>query len=333
MKYKDYYSILGVERTASADEIKKAYRKLAKKFHPDVTGGDKAKEARFKEISEAYETLGDEKKRAAYDEMRKNPFAGMGGGGPGGFPGGAGGFGGGGAAGFDINEILNRMRGEVNRERAARGRAQAQREPRGGFGDLFEMFGRGGRVQPDRGEDVIAQMEIDLPEAALGAEKLLQVDGKRLTVKIPPGVTTGKTIRIAGQGHPGSGGAPAGDLLIEIKERPHARFRRVQAGSSDVEVDVPVPLDVAVLGGKAEVATLEGNTVTLTIPAGTSSGRRLRLRGKGAHVSLGPGAERRAGRDDARGDLYAVVQVQVPSGELPERAQELIREFARLTRK
>ncbi len=324
---KDFYKTLGVAETASADEIKKSYRKLAKRFHPDVTGGDKAKEARFKEISEAYETVGDEKKRAAYDEMRKNPFAGMGGG----MPGGGSGFSGG--VTFDLNDILNRMRGEVREERAQqRARAQQQQQqqqqqrgPRG-FENVFDMFGFGGEGPGPhasaRGEDVIAKLDIELPEAALGADKLLQVDGKRLTVKIPPGVTSGKTIRIAGQGQPGIRNAPPGDLLIEIHERPHARFRRAAPGAPDVEVDVPVPVDVAILGGKAEVPTLEGTSVTLTIPPGTSSGRRLRLRGKGAHTSK-----------EQRGDLYAVIQVQVPSGELPERAKELIAEFAKLTRK
>jgi DnaJ-class molecular chaperone len=323
---KDFYKTLGVSESASADEIKKAYRKLAKKLHPDVTGGDKAKEARFKEASAAYDTLGDEKKRAAYDELRKNPFANMPGTGAGPGPGG---FGGG--VSFDLNEILNRMRGEVREERA-RARAQQQhqhqqRGPRGGgsgdFGSVFDMFGfEGGEPRSARGEDLIAKLEIELPEAALGAEKMLQVDGKRLTVKIPPGVTTGKTIRIAGQGQPGMRNAPAGDLLIEIQERAHPRFRRVTAGAPDVEVDAPVPVDVAILGGKADVPTLEGTAVTLTIPPGTSSGRRLRLRGKGAHIDK-----------ERRGDLYAVVQVHVPSGELPERAKELIAEFAQLTRK
>jgi len=307
---KDYYKVLGVGETSSADEIKKAYRKLAKKYHPDVTGGDKAKEARFKEASEAYEVLGDDKKRAAYDEQRRNPFAGAGGGFPGGFPGGAGGFSGGapGGVNVDLGDLFSQFKGGAG----------------GGIGDIFEMFGGGGaRAQraPRKGEDVVARFEIDLPDAALGGEKELIIDGKRLKVRIPPGVGDGKTIRLAGQGNPGGKGAPAGDLLIELHEKPHPRFRRRAPGSADIEVDVPIHVDTAILGGKAEVPTLEGTTVSLTIPPGTSSGRQLRLRGKGAHQQGG-----------TRGDLYGVASVQVPEA-IPARDKELIEEFAKLTKK
>jgi curved DNA-binding protein len=304
---KDYYKVLGVGETASADEIKKSYRKLAKKYHPDVTGGDKAKEARFKEASEAYEVLGDDKKRAAYDEQRRNPFAGSGF--PGGFPGGQ--PGGGGRVNVDLGDLFSQFKGGGGGG--------------GGFGDIFEMFGGGARAQraPRKGEDVVARFEIELPDAALGGEKELIIDGRRLKVRIPPGVGDGKTIRLAGQGNPGAKGAPAGDLLIELHEKPHARFRRRAPGSADIEVDVPIPVDTAILGGKAEVPTLEGTTVSLTIPPGTSSGRQLRLRGKGAHQ---PGA--------GRGDLYGIASVQVPSPEaMPARAKELLEEFAKLTKK
>jgi DnaJ-class molecular chaperone len=311
---KDYYKTLGVAETASADELKKAYRKLAKKNHPDATGGDKTKEARFKEISEAYETLGDEKKRAAYDEQRKNPFAGFAGGGR--APGG----GAGGPVNVDIEELLSRMRA------SGAGKSAPRDGGGGGFSDVFDMFGFGGfsggaeaRRAPRRGEDVVARLEVDLPDAAVGAEKTVVIEGKRYQVKIPAGITDGKTIRLAGQGRPGANGPP-GDLLIEVHERPHARFRRTTPSGADVEVDVPVPVDVAVLGGKAEVPTLEGKDVSLTIPAGSSSGRKLRLRGKGAQATSG------------RGDLYAVVSVQVPS-EIPARARELMQEFAKLTKK
>jgi DnaJ-class molecular chaperone len=167
----------------------------------------------------------------------------------------------------------------------------------------------------------VATLDIELPEAALGAEKTINVDGRRLTVKIPAGVTDGKTIRLGGQGEPGPRNGSAGDLLIELKEKPHSRFRRM-THPADIETDVPVPLDVAVLGGKAPVQTLEGSTVTLSIPPGSSSGRRLRLKEKGAHQAAGK----------PRGDLYAVVSVQVPS-EIPPKARELMEEFARLTKK
>jgi molecular chaperone DnaJ len=330
MAMKDFYKVLGVTEKASADELKKAYRKLAKKYHPDVTGGDKAKEAKFKEISEAYETLGDEKRRAQYDEQRSNPFgAGM--------PPGAGrpgsGFPGGGAQGFDINDLFSQFGG-----RGAGGRVYTYSSggggpegDMGGMGDIFEMFrgaGAGARAraqqqQPRKGQDVVAKLDIDLTDAALGAEKHLTVDGKQLKVKIPAGVHDGQTIRLAGQGEPAPGkGAQPGDLLIELHERPHPRFRRRPEHPADIEVDVPVPVDVAVLGGKAPVQTLEGTTVNLSIPPGSSSGRKLRLKEKGA---MQPGGK-------PRGDLYAVVSVQVPS-EIPPRARELIEEFGKLTKK
>jgi curved DNA-binding protein len=310
---KDYYKSLGVSESASADEIKKAYRKLAKKNHPDVTGGDKAKEAKFKEVTEAYEVLGDDKKRAAYDEQRRNPFAG-------GFPGAAG-AGAGGPGGFnvDLGDLFSQFKG-----------ARGGQPGGGGFGDIFEMFGGGGpqaRRAPRKGEDVIARFEIDLPDAALGAEKEIIVEGRRLKIKIPPGVTDGKTIRLAGQGQPGGKGAPAGDLLIELHERPHPRFKRREPGAADIEVELPIPVDTAILGGKADVTTLEGTKISLTIPPGTSSGRQLRLRGKGA-VIAGQGKE-----TGARGDLFAIASIQVPQEEVSARAKELIAEFAKLTKK
>jgi DnaJ-class molecular chaperone len=198
------------------------------------------------------------------------------------------------------------------------------------MGDIFEMF-RGGqagggaraRQQPRRGQDVVAKLDIELPEAALGAEKSVSVDGKQLKIKIPPGVTSGKTMRLAGQGEPAPGkGAQPGDLLIELHEKPHARFRRRADNPADIEVDVPVPVEVAVLGGKAQVQTLEGTTVNLSIPPGSSSGRKLRLKEKGAMQAGGK----------PRGDLYAVVSVQVPSEISPE-ARELMEQFAKLTKK
>ncbi len=331
MATKDYYKTLGVAETASADELKKAYRKLAKKYHPDVTGGDKAKEAKFKELSEADETLGDEKKRAQYDEQRKNPFAG-------GMPGGAysGPFpGGGGAQGFDINDLFSQFGGRPGGGGGARVYTYGTGADGdlGGIGDIFDMFrgGAGGGAaagrtarQPRRGNDVVAKLDIDLPDAALGADKTITVDGKQLKVKIPPGVGGGKTIRLAGQGGAAPRGGQPGDLLIELHERPHPRFRRRAENPADIEVELPVPLDVAVVGGKAQAPTLEGTTVTLSIPPGSSSGRRLRLKEKGAAQGGGK----------PRGDLYAVVSVQVPNpSDLPPRARELLEEFARLTKK
>ncbi len=305
---KDYYRTLGVGENASADEIKRAYRRLAKKYHPDATGGDKAKEAKFKEITEAYETVGDEKKRSAYDVERKNPFAGgvpPGAGGP--FPGGFRGGAwrttpGGGRANIDVEELFNRH------EREGGG---------GGFGDLFsELFGGATRTRTAaKGADVHARLEIELPTAAHGGDVPIVVDGKKLTVKVPAGVDDGQTIRVTGQGQPGKAGA--GDLLLEVHVKPHAQFRRHAA---DLEVDLPLTIDQAVLGAKVDVPTLEGR-VQLTVPPSTSSGLKMRLRGKGVPK-----------RDGTRGDLYAVTQIVVPK-EVPPKAKELISEFTKLTRK
>ncbi len=308
MAKKDYYKVLGVAENAPAEEIKKAYRRLAKKNHPDVTGGDKAKEARFKEVSEAYETLGDEKKRAQYDAERKSPFAG-------GFPPGGspfpGGYGRTGRVNVDINDLFRGARG---------GRTTTTTAGEGGLGDLFsELFGRSGRPTTTtdalRGSDVSARIDIDLPVAALGGEQAIAVDGKRLNVRIPPGVDEGQTIRLAGKGEPGRGGP--GDLLLEVHVRPHPQFRR---HGHDLEVNAPITVDEAVLGAKVEVPTLEGR-VQVTVPPGTSSGLKLRLRGKGVPR-----------RDGTRGDLYAVTQIVLPK-EIPPAARQLMVEFARLTRK
>jgi DnaJ-class molecular chaperone len=320
MAQPDYYKILGVAETASADELKKAYRKLAKKYHPDVTGGDKAKEARFKEITQAYDVLSDDKKRQEYDELRRNPFAGVhgGGGGPGGpggpdfsgFPG-FGGMGGGRArrsgsrVNIDIEDMLRNF--GVN------------------MGDETGPFGgmRGGaRGMDQRGADVQASLELTFAEAALGAEKPVVLEPgtpseRKLTMRIPAGVEDGETIRLPGQGRPGMNGAPAGNLLIKVSVQPHPRFRRKGA---DLEVEVPIQIDEAVLGGTVEVPTLEATKATVKIPPGTSSGTLLRLRGKGA-------GDRRGGR----GDLYGTVQIIAPKNVSPE-AAELIRRFGELTR-
>ena len=323
---KDFYKILGVSETASAEDIKKSYRRLAKKLHPDVNAGDKAKESKFKDVSEAYETIGDEKKRAEYDAARRNPFAGGGGRShPGGGPGGgfSGGFpgGGGGRVHVDFNEMFSRG---ARRPRGVE--TETQRETLGDiFGDLFNFGGRGGEGQPQQhgrgdGRDIAMQTEVDFATAALGGDHSVTSPSGRITVRIPPGIEDGQTVRVAGRGEAASTkkGA-AGDLLLEIHVRPHPTLRRK---GQDVEVDVHLPIDVAILGGKVEVPTLEGKPLQLTIPAGTSSGVRMRLKGKGIPL-----------RDTtARGDLYAVIAIDVPK-DLPQPAKDLIAEFAKLTKK
>ncbi|MBL8634917.1 MAG: J domain-containing protein [Myxococcales bacterium] len=308
----DHYKTLGVAEGASADEIKKVYRKLAKKYHPDATGGDKVKEAKFKEITEAYEVLSDEQKRKEYDELRRNPFAGgmPGGGFSGGFPGGfPGGFGGGRGAGrvrtggVDIN--LEDILGQ------------------GGFGDLFGSgAGRRSR-EPVRGSDIQTNLTLTLAEAALGAEKSFTLgpgtsDERKLTVRIPAGVDDGETIRLSGQGRPGPGGGPAGNLLIKVTVMPDPVMRRKGA---DLERDVHIAIDKAVLGGSIEVPVIDGSVKEIRLPPGTSSGQKLRLRGFGA-------SDRKGGR----GDLYVVVQIDVPK-DISAEAKSLIERFAQLTRR
>lgn len=310
---KDLYAVLGVTETATADELKKQYRKLAKQFHPDATGGDKTKEARFKEISAAYEVLSDDKKRKEYDRLRKNPMP------QGGFPGG---FQGGSAV--DLEELLRNMSSASGMGGGARGGSRHESP----LGDLFDLFGQGGPGDGPRGarrgSDIEAELEVDLPDAALGAERTITVDGKQLTVKIPAGVRAGQTIRLAGQGRPGRGKGPAGDLMLVIKERPHAVFRRKEGASTyptgDIEVDAQVPLDVALGGGKVDVPTLEGTTVTVTVPPRTGSGKRLRLREKGASTG------------SKRGDLYAVLSVQIPT-ELNAEQADLVQRLVESLRK
>lgn len=313
----DHYKTLGVSENVSPDELKKVYRKLAKKYHPDVTGGDKAKEARFKDISQAYDVLSDEKKRQEYDLSRKNPFAGAAGGGPGGADfSGFGGFpgfggrgrrpgGGGRTGGIDIEDMLRGM--GINM---------------GGDDGPFSGMRGGARTADMRGADVQATLDITFTEAALGAEKQVVLEPgtaseRKLTMRIPAGVDDDETIRLPGQGRPGVNGGPAGNLLIKVRVQPHPRFRRK---GPDLEVEIPIHIDEAVLGGTIEVPTLEPTKATVKIPPGTSSGTLLRLRGKGA-----------GDRHGGRGDLYGTVQIIVPKDLTPE-ARDLIKKFGEITR-
>jgi curved DNA-binding protein len=299
MKYKDYYEILGVPRGASQDEIKKAYRKLARKYHPDVSKMADA-EARFKDINEANEVLKDPEKRTAYDQMGSNWKAGQefspppnwdagfefrgarGGTGP--F--GAGSFGG--AEGFDPSDFFESLFGRRGAGPGApRSRASVQ------------------------GEDHHAKVLIDLEDSYRGAERSISLrapvesaDGRiamqerTLDVHIPKGIRPGQHLRLAGQGAPGAGGARAGDLYLEIEFSPHRLFR---VDGSDVYVDVPLAPWEAALGATVDVPTPEG-TVQLTIPAGSAAGRKLRLKGRGL-----PGKN--------PGDLYAVLAVVPPKAD------------------
>ncbi|ACL74028.1 DnaJ C-terminal domain-containing protein [Thioalkalivibrio sulfidiphilus] len=286
MEYKDYYKLLGVSRTASQDEIKKTYRKLARKYHPDVSKEPNAEE-RFKEINEAYEVLGDADKRRAYDDLGANWKSGQDFRPPpgwedifsGGFRGagpGAGragpGFGGGEAGFSDFFESLF----------GGGARRAGGRRPGGGF--------------QARGADQTARIEITLEQAAHGGSMPVQLgNGRKLQVKIPAGVTEGQRIRLAGQGGPGAGGGPSGDLFLEVAIRPHPWFR---VEGRDLHLDLPVTPWEAALGATVNVPTL-GGRVELKIPPGSQSGRRLRLKGKGL-----------AGKPP--GDQYVTLQIHTP---------------------
>ncbi len=261
MADRDYYDILGVKKSATDDELKKAYRALAKKYHPDKNKGDKAAEGKFKEISEAYAVLGDKEKREQYDRLGSEAFSG-------GNPFGAGGpFG-----GFDFSQFTNRGR------RPGGGRT---RTTSGNFTDIFsDLFGGGAGgpgFQTDvKGPDTEAELTIDFRDAVLGATMELNVNGDRVKVKIPEGVRDGQKIRIRGKGAAYPGGEP-GDLNVLVHVRPHSFFDRK---GDDIHIDLPITIGEAVRGGEIEVPTIHG-PVRARIPAGTQGGQTFRLSGKG----------------------------------------------------
>ncbi len=285
---RDYYEVLGVPRTASEADIKKAYRKLARQHHPDRNPGDKQAETRFKEVQEAYDVLHDKSKREQYDRFgfagpggSQGPFRAGGGTAPGGFE----------FQGLnpeDLESILGGFGGGA-----------------GAFGDLLgRARGRGRAPRPPA--NVEAEVAIPFLTAALGGSVSLNVDGRTIEVRVPAGVEEGKKLRMAGQGPRG------GDLLVRLTVEPHPYFRRE---GQNVVLEVPVSISEAILGAKVDVPTLDGTHLTVKVPPGTSSGARLRLRGKGI-------------RD---GDQYIEIKIVVPKTH-DERSRELIEEFARLHR-
>lgn len=309
MEYKDYYQTLGVSKTATPDDIKKAYRALARKHHPDMNPGNKGAEEKFKEINEAYEVLSDPQKREKYDRFGSQWQAHTrSGGNPqdfdwnqwGGRPGSAGSY---------TRTVTPEEFAEIFGQAGNYGDAFG-----GGFSDFFEaLFGNlggsraGGRRAggqtaraPLRGSDAEYPVKITLEEALRGATRSLQYeDGRRIEARIPPGVKTGSKVRLSGQGGQGAGGGTAGDLFLKIEVEPHPVFQR---DGEDLKITVPVDLYTAVLGGSVQVPTLE-TPVTLTIPAETTNGRVFRLRGQGMPRLREP---------KERGNLYATVQVQLP---------------------
>jgi curved DNA-binding protein len=306
MDFKDYYATLGVAKSASAKDIKQAYRKQARKYHPDVNPGDKSAEARFKEINEAYEVLGDPEKRKKYDELGANwrmyeqaqqggqPYPGAG---QGRWTVDVGGAPGGGFRTIDEDE-MRRIFGDA--------------DP---FSDFFKTFfggaptetgrrprGRGARARP--GRDLEHEIELSLEDALRGTTRRLSLqhrgEARTIDVRIPAGVGEGSRVRVAGEGESGAAGGAAGDLYLRIHMRPHPHFER---RGRDLHARVGVPVTTAVLGGEADVATLAGGHLRLKIPPGTQNGQVFRLKGQGMPA---------VGKPDDRGDLFAAVDIQVP---------------------
>ena len=302
MAEKTYYEILGVAKDASEEEIKKAYRKQAKKHHPDVNKGNKESENRFKELSEAYAVLSDKEKREQYDRLGKEAFGGQN---P--FAGGQNPF-----AGFDFGQFTNA------RARAGARTGGGGRRSTGGFTDIFsDLFGGAMEPEPQRGGDVEAETTIDFRDAMLGTTLELQMsrggDGGRTSVKvkIPEGVADGQKLRLRGKGGPGVMGGPAGDLNLTIHVRPHPFFER---RGDDVYIDLPVTVGEAIRGGEIEVPTIHG-PVRARIPSGTQGGQTFRLTGKGVKKKSG-----------GNGDHYYRVQIVVPR-DLPPEAAEAVGEI------
>jgi len=328
VKFQDYYEVLGVPRTATADDIKKAYRKLARKYHPDVNLGDQSAEEKFKQVGEAYEVLSDPEKRKRYDQLGENWKGGADFTPPPGWEGGRVEYG-------DFSDLFGAGRGT------------------GGFSDFFEtLFGsRRGRRQSAgfamRGQDVEAAIELSLEEAHHGTTRTITLQTtvvcptcngsgvrenhpcatcrgagvvtrpKTLDVTIPAGVRHGAIIRLAGQGEAGAGNAPAGDLLLHVQLRPHPLFHVLEEG--DVELELPVAPWEAALGAKVRVPTIEGS-VDMTIPAGAQGGQRLRLRGQGVQR-----------RGSGRGDQYVRLKLVNPPT-LTESERTLFEQLAAASR-
>jgi curved DNA-binding protein len=305
MDYKDYYKILGLEKGASADEIKKAFRKLAVKYHPDKNPGDKKAEEKFKEVNEANEILGDPEKRKKYDELGENwKYYQQSGAGTGGFDRSQWGGGGGG----------QQYQGSFRPEDFGGSES---------FYDFFETlfgqkpggggFGESRRTRTARGEDLQAEMEITLEDAFHGGTRQITLDGNRINLKLKPGIRDGQVLRMRGKGAPGMGGADNGDLLISFRIAPHHRF---ELKGNDLYFDQDLDIYTAVLGGKVSVHTMD-KVIQMNVPAGTDSNKTFRLKGMGMpeydHVKT-------------RGDAFVRMVIKTPK-HLSEKERALFSEL------
>jgi len=342
MEFKDYYKTLGVNRDASADEIKKAFRKLARKYHPDINPGDQTAESKFKEINEAYEVLSDTAKRQKYDQFGSdwNRYQQ-----------------GGGAGGFDWSQYANQP-GGVRVDFGQGGFDGFGQGGQGGFSDFFEtLFGAmgsrqtsgygqraaGGRTQ--KGQDYEQAIEISLEEAFNGTQRQMRLEmpqacptcngtgvqsnalcstcngtgvsgqqTRTLTIKIPAGIATGGKVRVSGEGGPGINGGPPGDLYLIVTVLSHERYERE---GQDLRYRAPIDMFTMLLGGEVKIGLLSGRTLTLQIPPNTQNGKTFRIRGQGMPK---PGAP------DQRGDLYIIAEAQLPT-DLSSRERELVQEL------
>jgi DnaJ-class molecular chaperone len=338
---KDYYQILGVARTADAKEIKKAYRKLARQYHPDINPDNKSAEAKFKEINEAYQVLSDDEKRKFYDQFGAD-FERVKAAKDAGYDVGTGGGPGPNFGGVNFEDLLNQAaRGGGNFRGGPQGNVRFESGNPADFGDLFENFFGGKRREkdfrdesrsgfnfgrrrgPQKGDDVEQPVEISLAESIHGTQRTLQLltrdengtpQSRSVTVKIPAGVRDGASVRVAGKGGPGIGGGPQGDLFLKIHIAPHRFWKRE---GDDLHCEVPITFAEAALGAQISVPTINGE-VQLKIPAGTQSGTTFRLSGRGVPKAKG-----------GSGDQYVKVKIAVPKN-LGPKEEELIKELSRL---
>ncbi len=306
---KDFYKTLGVAKDADDAALKKAYRKLARQYHPDQNPGNDAAESKFKEIGEAYSVLSDSEQRNQYDSIRA-----MAGGGHRFAPG----AGGGGAAGFE--DLFGGMFGGGGAP------GGAQYSGGGGFEDVLSgMFGGGGGgrgpagfragPRPQQGADIAATTTIDFRSAVTGTTLALDVGGRTVNARFPAGMRDGQKIRMRGKGRAGTGGAPAGDLHVTVRVNPHSVFTME---GTNLRITVPITFPEAALGTQIEVPTFDGGTVKLKVAEGTPSGRVLRVKGRGVTTAKGAG------------DLLVTVEVVVPQ-KLDKKARAAVEEFAKLT--
>jgi molecular chaperone DnaJ len=329
---RDYYDVLGIDRNADEKTIKKAYRKLAKKYHPDTNAGNPDAADKFKEVNEAYDVLGDPKKKKMYDqfghaafEAGADPGAGAGAGGFGGFQSGGNGsyqefhF-----NGENMDDIFgdifgNMFHGQKNSGYSRQSSGFGGQGFHGGFGGS----GFGGHTQ-EKGSDLRSEVSISFEDAAFGCDKMIRLSdpsgngSQTLQVHVPAGIENGKSIRLKGKGNPGFNGGEAGDLLLKVNIQPKPGYER---NGMDVYTTTEIPFTTAVFGGEAKVSTLYGDVIC-RIPEGAQTGRKIRLKGKGIVSMKNP---------SVHGDQYVTIRIQVPQNLSPE-AKEKLREFQQVCR-